>query len=129
MSLELLQQIFEVCIIPLLGVLTGFLVKWISAKISEISNNTDNATYQKYLSMLDSTITTCVITTNQTYVASLKNQNAFTAEAQKEAFAKTYEAVMALLTTEAQEYLSEAIGDLQLYIQQKIESEVNINKA
>lgn len=129
MGLELLTQIFEVCVIPLLGVLTGFLIKWISAKISEISTNTNNVTYQKYLEMLDNTITACVITTNQTYVTSLKNQNAFTVEAQKEAFTKTYEAVLALLTEEAQTYLSEAIGDLQLYITQKIEAEVNINKA
>ena len=49
-------------------------------------------------------------------------------EAQKTAFTMTYEAVAKLLTDEAAEYLNEAVGDLNLYITQKIESEVNLNK-
>ena len=32
MGMELVTQIFEVCIIPLLGVLTAFFVKWVNAK-------------------------------------------------------------------------------------------------
>lgn len=40
----------------------------------------------------------------------------------------TYNAVINLLTEEAEEYLSEAIGDLNLYITQRIESEVKLNK-
>ena len=66
--------------------------------------------------------------TTQTYVDSLKKQGAFNAEAQKVAFTMTYEAVVRLLTDEAQTYLNEAVGDLNLYITQKIESEVNLNK-
>ena len=40
----------------------------------------------------------------------------------------TYEAVVKLLTDEATAYLNEAVGDLDLYITQKIESEVKLNK-
>jgi len=36
--------------------------------------------------MLDDTITKCVIATNQTYVDSLKDKNAFDKAAQEEAF-------------------------------------------
>ena len=32
MTMELVAQIFEVCIIPLLGVLTAFFVKWVNVK-------------------------------------------------------------------------------------------------
>ena len=78
--------------------------------------------------MLNSTITDCVIATTQTYVDSLKAQGKFDTEAQKEAFNRTYEAVVKLLTKEAEEYLNIAIGDLNLYITQRIESEVNLNK-
>lgn len=128
MSMELLSQIFEVCIIPLLGVLTTFLIKWINSQMEKIKINTKNETEAKYISMLNDTITSCVIATCQTYVDSLKKQNAFDTEAQKEAFSRTYEAVLKLLTEEATEYLNEAIGDLELYIQQRIESEVKANK-
>jgi hypothetical protein len=78
--------------------------------------------------MLNSTITDCVIATTQTYVESLKAQGKFDVEAQKVAFNMTYEAVIKLLTAEAEEYLKVAIGDLNLYITQRIESEVKLNK-
>ncbi len=78
--------------------------------------------------MLNNTITDCVIATTQTYVDTLKKQGEFNAEAQKAAFTMTYESVVKLLTDEATEYLNEAVGDLQLYITQKIEAEVNLNK-
>ena len=128
MDMELLAQIFEVCIIPLLGVLTAFFVKWVNAKSAELIASRENETEQKYLDMLKDTITDCVIATSQTYVDSLKKQGAFDAEAQKVAFNMTFEAVFNLLTDEAKEYLNEAVGDLNLYITQKIEAEVNLNK-
>ena len=128
MGTELLTQIFEVCILPLLGILTTFFVKWVNARIGEISDNRKNETEKKYLDMLNNTISDCVIATTQTYVDALKKQGAFDAEAQKVAFNMTYEAVIKLLTDEAQIYLNEAVGDLNLYITQKIESEVNLNK-
>ena len=78
--------------------------------------------------MLDKTITECVLATNQTYVEALKKQGAFDIEAQKEAFKLTYEAVMAILTEDAQEYLGEAINDLNAYITTKIESQVVVSK-
>jgi hypothetical protein len=128
MGMEMLAQIFEVCIIPLLGVLTAYFIKFVNAKSAEIGTKVENETQKKYLEMLNSTITDCVIATTQTYVDSLKKQGTFDAEAQKVAFTMTYESVVKLLTDEATEYLNEAVGDLQLYITQKIEAEVNLNK-
>ena len=128
MGMEMLAEIFEVCIIPLLGVLTAYFIKFVNAKSAEIGTKVENETQKKYLEMLNSTITDCVIATTQTYVDSLKKQDAFDAEAQKVAFTMTYESVIKLLTDEATEYLNEAVGDLQLYITQNIEAEVNLNK-
>lgn len=128
MGMEMLAQIFEVCIIPLLGVLTAYFIKFVNAKSAEIGTKVKNETQKKYLEMLNNTITDCVIATTQTYVDSLKKQGTFDVEAQKVAFTMTYESVVKLLTDEATEYLNEAVGDLQLYITQKIEAEVNLNK-
>jgi hypothetical protein len=126
--LPLLYQILEVCVIPLLGILTAYFVKFINAKSNEIQQKVDNDTADKYIAMVTKTISECVIATNQTYVEALKKQNAFTSEAQKEAFKLTYDAVMAVLTNEAKEYLTAIYGDLTAYITAKIEAEVNISK-
>lgn len=126
--LPLLYQILEVCIIPLLGILTAYVVKYINVKSMEITNKVDNDLADKYILMLADTISACVIATNQTYVETLKKNNAFTAEAQKEAFNLTFNAVMAVLTDEAKEYLTAIYGDLNAYITTKIEAEVNVSK-
>ena len=126
--LPLLYQILEVCVIPLLGILTVYIVKYINVKSTEIQDKVENEMADKYIAMLADTITACVIATNQTYVEALKRQNAFTAEAQKEAFDLTFNAVMAVLTDEAKQYLTSIYGDLTAYITTKIEAEVNISK-
>lgn len=126
--MEMLQKIFEVCIIPLLGILTTYLIMFIKSKSKELQETTDNELYKKYIEMLQDTIVRCVIATNQTYVEALKNKNAFDKEAQAEAFRMTYESVMAILTDEAKEYLANVVGDLQTYITKLIEAEVNVNK-
>jgi len=126
--LPLIYEIMEVCIIPLLGILTAYFVKFINMKSVEIQNKVDNDNADKYISMVADTVTACVIATNQTYVEALKKQNAFTVEAQKEAFNLTYNAVMAILTDEAKEYLAEIYGDVAAYITTKIEAEVNVSK-
>lgn len=78
--------------------------------------------------MVADTIATCVVATNQTYVNSLKEKGEFGIEAQKEAFQKTLDAVLAILTEDAKEYLKVVYGDLNKYLTTQIEAMVNVNK-
>ena len=75
---EVLTIIFEVVLVPLLAALTGVAVKWINSKANEIKAKTDNAYLQKYIGMLNETITSAVVAVNQTYVEALKDQDIFT---------------------------------------------------
>lgn len=125
---NVLKQIFELVVFPLLGIGTTYLIILINTKIKELKKQSDNDLEKKYLDMLNNTITDCVLATNQTYVNELKKQGKFDLDAQKIAFQKTYENVMALLTDEAKKYLKEALGDLQTYVNNKIEAEVLLNK-
>ena len=126
--LNLLNDIFRLCIVPLLAVLTTYLVNYIKAKSNELAEKSNNELEQKYMLMLAETIADCVLATNQTYVEALKNQNAFDKNAQEEDFRKTYESVMAVLSEDAKAYLANAYGDLSIYLTQKIEAEVNKSK-
>ena len=123
-----LEQVFQICIFPILGALTIWIISLIDVKKQEILEENDNKLLAKYLNMLDDTITACVLATNQTYVDSLKKQGKFDAEAQKIAFENTYNAVLDILADDAFEYLSVAVGDLQTYITNKIEANVNMSK-
>lgn len=125
---EIVIQIIQVCIIPLLGILTKYLVDYLTAKRDEINSKIDNETAQKYTNMIYQTVVDCVIATNQTYVDSLKKSGSFDEAAQKEAFNRTMNAIMTILSDDAKEYITEATGDLNTYLTQLIESEVNKRK-
>ena len=124
----ILQQVFELCIIPLLGIVTFYIVQFIKTKTEELNANNSNEVLSKYIEMLSNTICECVIATNQTYVDSLKAQGKFDAEAQKKAFEMTYNSVINILTDEAKVYLTSIYGVLTAYITNMIEAEVNKNK-
>lgn len=128
MVLEMLSDIFEVCILPLLAVLTGYAVQFIRAKSAETAARTENELAQKYIKMIEKTITDVIIATNQTYTNSLKEQGKFDEEAQKIAFQKSFDAIMAILSDDAKEYIISTTGDINIYLTQMIEAEVSKNK-
>lgn len=125
---DIVIQIIEVCIIPLFGILTKYLVDFLTAKRDELNSKTNNEIAKKYTDMVYQTVVDCVIATNQTYVDSLKKSGSFDEAAQKEAFNRTMNAVLAILGDDAKDYISQATGDLNTYLTQLIESEVNKHK-
>lgn len=125
---NLLYDFLKICVIPMLGILTAYIVSYIKAQGAKIAMDIDNEMASKYITMLTNTIAECVVATNQTYVDSLKQQGKFDLEAQKQAFSLTQDAVLAILSDDAKEYLTAAYGDLNLYLTKKIEAEVNSNK-
>lgn len=120
--------IFELCIIPLLGLAVSMFSVWMNAKKKEAQAKTDNEVAQKYIGIAFDVINTCVVSTTETYVKNMKNQNMFDAEAQKIALEKTKTAVMETLSDEAKTHLTGLYGDLNKYIENKIEEAVKNNK-
>lgn len=126
--IALVNQIFEVCLIPLLAFATTALIDFIKTKIDETKKLTDNEITIKYLGLLEDTIADCLEATNQTYVNALKEQNIFDAEAQKNALEKTKNAVLAILSEDAIIYLTNFVGDLDKLIEDKIEAKIARSK-
>lgn len=126
--LELLDQLFDVCIIPLLGVLTTFLVKYINKKQKEAEEKNKHDALDKYIAILGQTIADCVAATTQTYVEKMKNEKVFDEEAQKKALQDTCDAVIEILSDDAKDVLNMAYGDLTTVVKQKIEAEVKRQK-
>lgn len=127
--MNILEQVFELVVYPVLSVTGIYLTYLISVKIQEIKQKANDETANKYLNMLNDTIQNAVLATTQTYVDSLKKQGKFDAEAQKAAFGLTYDAVMKVLTADAIKYITMAVGDLETYVTNKIEADVKLSKS
>lgn len=123
--LDLLNQVFQVCLIPLLGFATTALIYILKQKMNDAKEKTGSEIAGKYLDMLEATIVDCIKATNQTYVNALKDKNAFDADAQKEALRMTTDAVMKILSDDAKDYLKHFVGDLDEIVREKIEANIN----
>ena len=125
---EILEVIVAVVIIPAIPVLAKCLVdalkEWSESKAVEI----EDATIAGYLEDITDVIYQAVICTTQTYVDTLKAQGKFDEEAQKIAFEKTKNTVMRLLAEDAKEFIFTMYGDIDLWLDTKIEQMVNDTK-
>ena len=124
--MEFLNEVFNLCIVPLLGLVSIYLVRYIKSLTEAAKERVNNEKADKYLNILGEIVSACVMATNQTYVDALKEQNVFDKEAQKIAFEKTKDAILKLLTEECKKCLGEIVGDLNEYITAQIEAAVRI---
>lgn len=126
--LDILGKVAELVLVPLISTVVLYFISWLGAKKRELQEKVKDDRVQKYLNILETTIIDCVIATNQTYVEALKKDDIFTEDAKEEAFKRTYDTVMTIISDEAKECLGTVINDLETYIKAKIETQVSLNK-
>ena len=128
MTTQMLQEIFFTVLIPLVGILCTYGIAFLKKKTHEIQVQVNSELFTKYSEMLIGLVETCVIATNQTYVDELKAQGRFGPEEHDIAYHKTFDAVKALMTEEMQKVLGEVYKDIDFYISQLIQEQVNTAK-
>lgn len=126
--MEYILPVLGTALSALLSALLGFLVVYINKKKDALVEQVNSDIVDNYITKISETITDCVIATNQTYVEALKKEGAFTKEAQEEAFNRTLKNVLAILGEDCIEYLETITSDVEAYLKNKIEAEVNLNK-
>ena len=126
--MELLQNVLYAVITAVVPVLTGFLCKWLASLYENNKTKIKNEKVSAVLEKVTDMITSTVETTTSTYVKQLKAENLFNADAQKEAFTKTFEAVKKQLTEESTKIIAETYGDVDTYLTNKIEQLVEKTK-
>lgn len=127
--MELLKDILS---IVLYTVITGVGVvifkkvsDFINSKIDEIQTNTQLSEYKKLNTVIDqvqSAVTTIVQSINQTFVNDLKASGSFTKESATEAKNKALAMAEALITEEAANTIERVYGNVDVYLENLIES-------
>ena len=120
MILTMLQSI----IILAIALLSIYAVKFLIAKTNQAKNALNNELANKYLDEASNAVTTAVLQTAQTYVDVLKESDSFSIDNQKEALKKSIETAKAQMTTGATEFIQTAYGDVNKFLESKIEAEI-----
>lgn len=115
------ENILYAVITAVVPVITTFVCKWLASLYENNKTKIKNEKAQAVLGQVADMIVAAVETTTSTYVKELKAENLFDADAQKEAFKKTFEAVKKQLTEESTKIIAETYGDVETYLTNKIE--------
>ena len=122
--IELLQAVATAAV----PVCAAFLVQFLRRKSEQIGAQIDSLDTKELLAEVTEAVTTAVTYTSQTYVDALKKNGIFDKKAQLEALQKSKDKTLSLLSASARHALADIYGDLDAYLETKIEAEVRAQK-
>ena len=102
-------------------IITGLLSWATTALVGLLNSKIKDTKVKKWATDIAQIVMNSVMTITQTYVDNLKKENAFTKEAQQEAFRKCLELVQIQITPELKKYIEDNFGDMQVYLKTQIE--------
>ena len=125
---EFIETLLQAVLVAAVPVCAAFIGKGITALASYLGQKSENDMAKKYLAAVADAVATAVTYTSQVYVVKLKETGQFTKENQREALGLAVAQAKNLLTAEAAAFLESAYGDLNEYLQSRIEAEVRNQK-
>lgn len=112
-------------VISVVSIVLTALASWGVAKLTELINSKiSDKRAQSLLNAALSVVMDVVKQIYQTYVESLKKQNAFTEEAQKTALANALETIKAILPEKVKSFITENYGDMEAWLTTQIEAAI-----
>lgn len=119
---QLLLTIVNVMLIPILPVLTAFIIAFLKKKIAELESNIKKLELTKQLELTENAISTSIAAVNTNYVDSLKkNKGTLSSEEQRAAFTMAKEKVDKILGQDGRQKLSEFYRDVDTWMDSRIE--------
>lgn len=128
MSEELMNLISTIVLVPLTTIITSFLVAVLRKGLQKMNSEIKSEKLKDILTQAEGIIEQSVSTVGQVYVSTLKKNNAFTQEAQVEAFNNAKNIALTMLSDEAKKLITENYGDFDVWIKTKIEQAVSASK-
>lgn len=125
---QALQNILIAILLAAIPIITKELSDFLKTKSEEAKNQNKLTELNKYIDYATGIVLDVVNSISQTVVDGLKKEGAFTKEKQEEAFQKAKEEILSILTEESKIILAAAYGDLDKWLNAKIEATVKAEK-
>lgn len=127
---QILLNVLNLLIIPILPVVTAFLIAYLKKKTSELKNRLQNEEISKYINIVEKAISSMVSKVNQIYVDDIKAKNGhLTPEEQKSAFEMAKSQILSIAGDTAISALNQIYKDSETYLNNRIEYYVSLDKA
>lgn len=128
MSNETLNIIITAIIVPTIAALVPLFIAFLNTKTNELKQKVNNEKLTKYIDIAEDAIETAVVSVTQTFVDALKKEGNFDEVAMRIAFTEAKNKAILIMGDSAREALKQAYGDLDAWINSKIEFYVKQNK-
>ena len=122
--MEILKDLLYILITATVPVLTTYICKFLYAKWTESKEKIENEKISNTLDNVVTMVLDVVTAVNQTFVDELKKKGEFTEDAAKEAFNKSKETALKMLSEDAIEIITMVYGDIDIYLDTLIEATV-----
>lgn len=125
---DMLRSIIYIVLTAILPILVQYIVKFINMKVDELSVNIKSEKAKMYINAIVDAISIAVVSVNQTYVDSLKQDGKFDEES---AYAAKNLAMMRakeLISKDTEKFIEMMYGDFDKYLENAIESYVRREK-
>lgn len=125
---EVIKTVLTLLLAAFLSTLLIMLGQWVHKMLQLWKQKVDNEMLKSLIDKLDYIVQKCIDATNQTFVNDIKNGGKLTDAQKKEAFNKTFESIMDMLTQEDIDKIAEQFGDVPTYITNTIEATIGNTK-
>ena len=122
--MEMIKDLLYILITAAVPVLTTYVCKFLYTKWTESKTKIENDTISTTLDNVVVMVLDVVESVNQTFVDELKKKGEFTKESAEEAFNKSKEIALTMLSNDAADIISMVYGDLDVYLDTLIEATV-----
>lgn len=113
-----------IAIVPILATFLANVLRLQAKKLKEDNKGTKQEQLNKYIDLATETVIDVVTAIAQTTVDTLKKNGEFTKDKQKEVFERAKKEIINILSEDAKKALQEAYGDVNTWLETKIEAEV-----
>lgn len=126
---KLLPIIINIMIIPILPVVTAFIIAYIKKKTQELETGMKNTEMNRYIHLAEDAVATAVTSVNQIFVDGIKQRNSsMTPYEQKAAFGMAKEKALRIIGDKGIGVLKNLYRDFDAWLENRIEYYVSLSK-
>lgn len=125
MSNEIINLIETLVLAPMVIAISSFLIALLRQQTAKIEEKIKDEKAKRMLEIAENVVSQAVATVSQTYVDVLKKDGIFDKDAQQQAFEMSKDKIYTLLTTDTLQAVKDNYGNVEEWINTKIEETIN----